>query len=159
MPRFVKSVWIAAPVETVFAFHERADALELLSPPFPPVRVIRRDGGIAKGSRVELRIGPVVWVAEHGTYEKNRLFEDFQMAGPFAAWTHRHEFEAAGEGTRLTDRIEYRLPGGVWVDWLLGWAVSLGLRGMFGYRHARTRRFCEAAGGRGRVSTNFMGEG
>ena len=143
MPVFVRSVIVDAPVETVFAFHEREDALRLLSPAFPPVRVLRRTGGIETGSRVELRIGPFRWTALHTAYEKNRLFTDEQVEGPFAQWIHRHEFEAAGAAARLTDRVEYRLPGGVWMDRLLGWAVQLGLHGMFRHRHRATRRCCE----------------
>ena len=45
MPDFIRSVLIAAPVEVVFAFHEREDALRLLSPPFPRVRVTESIGG------------------------------------------------------------------------------------------------------------------
>ena len=143
MPTFIKSVLLNVPVEGVFAFHEREDALKLLNPPFPPVRVIRKEGGIEPGSRVELKIGPFRWVALHSAYEKNRLFEDQQISGPFAQWTHRHEFERVGDSTRLTDRIDYRLPGGPWVNRLLGWAVQLGLHQMFRHRHRITRRFCE----------------
>lgn len=143
MPTFVRSTLIAAPVAKVFGFHERDDALALLSPPFPPVRVIRREGGIEAGSSVELRIGPIRWLALHNAFERNRLFEDSQVEGPFAEWRHRHEFEAAGEATQLTDRIEYRLPGGVWINRLFGWVVGLGLRQMFRYRHAQTKRYCE----------------
>ena len=143
MPTFVKRTLIAAPVEKVFGFHEREDALLLLSPPFPPVRVIRREGGIEVGSRVELRIGPIRWLALHTAFERNRLFEDSQVEGPFAEWRHRHEFEAAGEATQLTDRIEYRLPGGVWMNRMFGWVVGLGLRNMFRFRHGQTKRYCE----------------
>ena len=58
MPTFLKSVVVEAPVETVFGFHEREDALRLLSPAFPPMRVIRKMGGIELGSKVELKVGP-----------------------------------------------------------------------------------------------------
>lgn len=142
MPRFVSSVVIDAPVERVFAFHEREDALALLSPPFPPVRIVRRTGGIETGSQVELRIGPVRWVAIHTAYERNRLFVDEQVEGPFAHWVHRHEFEEVGGKTRLTDRIEWRLGGAV-LDRLLGPAVTFALSGMFRRRHDATRRHCE----------------
>lgn len=145
MPRFVRSVVIDAPVERVFAFHERVDALALLSPPFPPVRVLHRTGGIEPGSRVELRIGPVRWVALHTAFERNRLFVDEQIEGPFARWVHRHEFEDLGGRTRLTDRVEYRLRGGRLVERLFGWAVTFGLSGMFLRRHGATRRHCERA--------------
>jgi len=79
---FEKSVVIHAPIEEVFAFHEREDALPLLTPAFPPVRVIRKSGGIEPGGRVELRVGPFRWLALHTEYEKPRLFVDEQIEGP-----------------------------------------------------------------------------
>ena len=143
MPTFVKTTVLEAPVETVFAFHERDDALRLLSPRFPPLRLIRKTGGIEPGSKVELKIGPFRWTALHTAYEKNRLFVDEQIEGPFAKWVHRHEFESLGRATRLTDRVEYRLPGGEWMNRLLGWAVQLGLQQMFRQRHRVTKLYCE----------------
>ena len=144
VPKFVKSVVIEAPVDTVFRFHEREDALSLLSPPFPPVRMLSRTGGIETGARVELRVGFLTWIAAHTAFERNRLFEDQQVQGPFARWVHRHEFEAAGpDRTRLTDRIEYELPGGALVNALLGWTVTLGLHNMFRHRHRVTKTICE----------------
>lgn len=144
MPSFTKSVEIDAPVWTVFGFHERDDALPLLTPAFPPVRLISKTPGIAAGTRVVLRVGPVRWVALHTAYEKNRLFIDTQVEGPFAHWVHRHEFEDLGERTRLTDTVEFRLPGGRFLNALLGWAAQLGLKRMFTHRHAVTKRICEA---------------
>jgi ligand-binding SRPBCC domain-containing protein len=143
MPTFFKTTVLEAPVETVFAFHERDDALRLLSPRFPPLRLIRKTGGIETGSKVELKIGPFPWTALHTAYEKNRLFVDEQVQGPFAKWIHRHEFESLGRATRLTDRVEYRLPGGEWINRLLGWAVQLGLQQMFRHRHGITKLYCE----------------
>lgn len=134
---------IDAPIEDVFRFHEREDALALLSPTFPPVRVVRKTGGIGIGARVELRVGGLLWVAVHTAYEKDRLFVDEQIQGPFARWIHRHEFEDLGGRTRLTDRVEYGLPGGWLVNRLLGWTVRPGLYQMFRHRHRVTRRFCE----------------
>ena len=146
VPSFVKSVLIDAPVDEVFRFHEREDALSLLTPPFPPVRAISRTGGILTGARVELRVGFTRWVAVHTGYEKDRFFEDEQVQGPFAKWVHRHEFETVGDQTRLTDRVYYELPGGALVNGMFGWAVSLGLRNMFAYRHRVTKKFCERRG-------------
>ena len=143
MPTFRKSVVVEAPVETVFGFHEREDALRLLSPAFPAVRVVRKQGGIETGSIVELRIGPLRWVALHTAFQKNRFFEDQQISGPFAKWIHRHEFEVVGGATILTDCVEYRLPGGIWMNHLFGWATQLGLHQMFGHRHRITKRYCE----------------
>jgi ligand-binding SRPBCC domain-containing protein len=142
MAQFVRSVLIDSPVEAVFSFHERPDALKRLSPSFPPIQLISRTGnGLEPGSRIVLLVGLAQWTAVHTTYEKNRLFVDEQLQGPFLKWTHRHEFEPVGTQTRLTDRIEYEFPGGAAVRFLLGWAVRLGLSLMFAYRHRATRRF------------------
>ena len=140
MATFVRSVIIDAPVETVFAFHERPDALQLLSPPFPPVRIVRKTGGIEAGARVEIRAGFLRWEALHTEYEKDRLFVDRQVRGPFEQWEHRHEFEDLGDTTRLTDRVNYQTRAG------FGWLVNLSLRALFRYRHRVTKRLCEQTG-------------
>lgn len=146
MPEFVRSVVVHAPVAEVFAFHEREDALARLSPPFPPVRVVRREGGIQSGARVDLRIGPVRWLARHTAYEKHRLFVDEQVEGPFASWVHRHEFDAVdARTTRLTDRVTFTLPGGRLVNALFGPLAVLALVPMFRHRHRATREACESS--------------
>jgi ligand-binding SRPBCC domain-containing protein len=131
-------------VAAVFAFHERDDALPRLSPPFPPVRVVSRQGGIRTGAVVDLRIGPIRWLAAHTVYDPPRLFVDEQVEGPFASWVHRHEFEAVdAHTTRLTDRVTFRLPGGPLVNALFGGLVAWSLVPMFRYRHAVTTAACE----------------
>jgi ligand-binding SRPBCC domain-containing protein len=142
---FVRSVIIDAPVESVFEFHERPDALRLLSPLFPPIRVVQRIGGIEKGARVELRVGFQRWEALHTEYEPNQFFVDKQVEGPFKRWTHRHEFEDLGDTTRLTDRVDYALPGGPLANLAFGWVAALGLTVMFRHRHKVTKRYCEKA--------------
>jgi ligand-binding SRPBCC domain-containing protein len=132
---------IDAPVETVFAFHERPDALALLSPTFPPLKVLRRTGGIGVGAEVDLKIGPITWLARHTAFERNRVFVDEQSRGPFKRWVHRHEFEDLGHGrSRLTDRVSFELPGGRLVNLIAAPLVMIGLRRMFAHRHAVTRR-------------------
>jgi len=143
VPEFVKSTLIHASVDTVFAFHERADALELLSPAFPPLTVVSRTGGIRTGAKVVIRIGPITWVASHVDYERNVLFVDEQVSGPFARWRHRHEFADEHGACRLTDRVSFALPGGPIINTLFAWAVRIGLRQMFAHRHAVTRKHCE----------------
>ena len=71
MLRFEHSSYVNAPVAEVFAFHELPDALEKLTPPAPPVRVVRREGGIRPGDVVELAIGRgpfrITWVVRPHT--------------------------------------------------------------------------------------------
>lgn len=141
--RFVKESVLAASVEGVFAFHERVDAFELLLPPWERTEVRVPPSSLAVGTRVELRVrvGPL-WipiVAEHVAYERNRLFEDVMVKGPFTHWHHRHLFFAHPDGCRLRDEIEYAAP--------LGWLgrrldpvlVRPRLQRLFDHRHAVTR--------------------
>jgi ligand-binding SRPBCC domain-containing protein len=147
MLHFERSAWVAAPVETVFAFHERQDALEKLTPPSQRVELIQREGGLETGARVELRLrlGPLSkkWIALHTEYAQNRLFVDTQIDGPFRSWRHRHEFTPERGGTRLTDSVDFELPGGPMAEMFFGRLIRGQLETMFAYRHAVTRRECE----------------
>lgn len=142
---FVRRSRIAAPAAEVFAWHERADAFELLTPPWERVELLERTGGIDEiGSRLFLRVGrpPLAlrWVAEHTHYEPGRMFRDVQVKGPFARWEHTHVVEPEGpDACWLEDRIEYALPLG-WLGQLFGgWLVRRKLERMFEYRHRVTR--------------------
>jgi len=147
MMAFEYTSHIDAPVEDVFAFHQRPDAIELLTPPDQHLQVVSRQGGLEVGALVEFRIpaGPfrMRWLAHHIAYEKNRLFIDEQRKGPFTAWVHAHHFAPEGAGMRLTDSIEFSLPGGTLTERLAGWLVRRELNAMFAYRHEITRKFCE----------------
>ena len=143
MPRFTYTSLIDAPVDRVFAFHESPDALERLTPPWQPARVLHKDAGLKPGSRVvlEVPLGPFTkkWIALHVKYEKNRLFVDEQIEGPFRRWVHHHRFETVGKQTRLIDDIDFSLPGGPLVDFFGAWVARLQLRRLFRYRHAATQ--------------------
>ncbi|MBL8173950.1 MAG: SRPBCC family protein [Bryobacterales bacterium] len=148
MPKFAATVWIDAPVERVWQFHEREDALELLSPPWAKPRIVSRKGRLATGSRIEMLLpaGPfrVRWLALHVDCEERRHFTDEQISGPFRYWKHEHRFQQDNGGTRLTDAVEFRLPLSPFSDWLLAWAVKLQLRALFRYRHRITKQSCES---------------
>ncbi|NJR23490.1 MAG: SRPBCC family protein [Richelia sp. CSU_2_1] len=147
MPQFKYSSVINASLETVWHFYERPDILQLLTPPWQPVKIIRREGGLDVGAISEFRLLlgpiPVKWVATHTECDRPYLFVDEQTEGPMASWIHRHEFAAENGMTRLTDAIEFAIPGGPVVDLLLGWWVKLRLADMFRYRHEVTKRECE----------------
>jgi ligand-binding SRPBCC domain-containing protein len=152
MLNFEKSSLIHAPVEAVWRFHERPDILKILTPPWQPVQIIRREGGLGVGALSEFRLWigiiPVQWISVHTESvhvenEPNCYFVDEQQTGPMASWQHRHQFEAQGEHTRLTDAIAFALPGGQPVESLLDWWVNARLSDMFDYRHRVTRLHCE----------------
>ncbi|MBP0020777.1 MAG: SRPBCC family protein [Cyanobacteria bacterium SBLK] len=147
MLNFTYSSLINASVETVWTFHERSDILQILTPPWQPVEVVRREGGLDVGSISEftiyLGILPVKWLARHIECNRYKLFVDIQAEGPMQHWTHRHEFREEDGKTRLTDAIAYEMPLAPVSELLAGWFVEERLRDMFRYRHEVTQRECE----------------
>jgi ligand-binding SRPBCC domain-containing protein len=147
MLTFKFSSLIDAPIETVWQFHERPDILQLLTPPWQPVEIIRRQGGLDVGAISEFRLWigviPVRWIARHIECIPYKLFVDRQVEGPMQSWTHRHQFQSENGQTRLTDTIEYELIGAEIAESLLGWWVTSRLEDMFRYRHEVTQRECQ----------------
>ena len=148
--RFLKESAIAASASVVFAFHERPDALALLSPPWQSTIIVQPPSSLAIGTRVILRtkIGPF-WQtieAEHVAYEPGRMFADRMLKGPFTHWLHRHIVTPGGEHEcLLTDDVDWELPLGV-VGRLLGAALARReLERLFAYRHEVTRAACEGS--------------
>jgi len=148
MPIFEKRCRIAASADRVFAFHEAPDALEQLSPPWDHITVVEKTPGIGIGARVviDTRIGPFTQrlVAVHTAYERGRMFQDTLIEGPFKQWVHTHTIEPDGDGSWLIDHIDYSLPLGALGQLGGGWFVRRKLERMFEYRHAVTKRVCEA---------------
>lgn len=146
--RFVKESLIRATPERVFAFHEQADALERLTPPWETSRVVQmaRISQVGSQAIIEARaLGPwkIRWVAEHTAYDPPRMFEDIQVKGPFHSWRHRHLIVAQADGALLRDEIDYEPP-----LWLLGRVaapivIQPRLQRLFEFRHEITRKWCE----------------
>jgi ligand-binding SRPBCC domain-containing protein len=139
MLHFEYSSLIDAPVEKVFAFHERPDAIQLLTPAWMFPRVKRLSGeGLEAGVELIVTTAFVMrWHAKHVAYEKNRLFVDEIVSGPMKQWRHEHRFAPRGSQTMLTDSIDY-IPKGPDV------VVRRGLNYLFAFRHSVTKRYCEA---------------
>lgn len=143
MPVFSVRTRIAASAADVFAWHERPGAFERLVPPWEPIRVVERRGGIEDGARtvLEMRAGPfsVRWVAVHSGYVKDREFCDEQQEGPFRRWRHTHRVLPELDGScTLVDDIEYELPFRALGRLADPVAIRPRLVRTFRYRHAVT---------------------
>jgi len=140
--RLTTAVELPVVIDEAFAWHERAGALERLTPPWQQIEIERPATSLAVGSTVVFRLmvagrvpGPR-WHARHVEYDPPHRWRDVQVQGPFASWDHLHRFEPAGSGhTRLTDEITYRLPLGTVGSRVAGSAVRSQLERMFAYRH------------------------
>ncbi len=115
---------VDAPIEDVFAWHERPGALARLAPPWQPVRIVAEADNLRDGRAILRLPGRLRWVAQHRGCTPPREFTD-ELVGLPLRWRHRHEFTAEGpERTRMTDQVDTPVP-------------AAALRGMFGYRHTQ----------------------
>jgi uncharacterized protein (TIGR01777 family) len=111
-----------APIDEVFAWHERPGAFTRLAPPWQPVRLASEADNLRDGRAVLKLPGGLHWVAQHCDYAPPHEFND-ELVGLPLRWRHRHEFTAEGPTrTRLTDHVQTPVPAAL-------------LRSMFTYRH------------------------
>jgi ligand-binding SRPBCC domain-containing protein len=157
MATYSRETRVDAPLDEVWAFHSRISGLEDLTPGFLDLRVERivgpdgevlpEDAVLETGTRIEstvrpLGIGPRQgWtsvIVEREAGEGSAHFVDTMEDGPFPEWRHTHRFFGDGGETVVSDRVEYRLPGGE-VGAVAARFGAIGFEPMFRYRHRRTR--------------------
>ena len=134
----------STPVESLWAFHMKPDALERLSPRWMGLRIVDPGNGVADGSLMRAEVGPwplrLQWEALHANVEVNSSFTDIALRSPFPYWVHQHVIEPLSPvQSRLRDVIWVIPPP--WIPKLVSYALlRLGLSVLFGWRHRQTRR-------------------
>ena len=159
MPVYSRETFVRAPLSTVWEFHSRIAGLEALTPDFTNLRVeaVRGPDGepnpevLEAGTEISMSMRPFGvgsrqrWtsvITERREDEGAAMFRDVMRGGPFRHWEHTHHFFARDGGTRVVDRVEYRLPMGELGDFL-GPFAWVGFEPMFRYRHRRTKELLE----------------
>ena len=139
-----RSTWLPRPVDETFSFFADATNLERITPPELRFRIVSRlPIEMRPGTLIEFRLAlfalPFRWCSRIDEWAPPFRFVDTQLAGPYRRWVHLHEFTPERGGTRMRDRVEYRLP--------LGWPglaalplVRRQLKRIFDYREATIQR-------------------
>lgn len=110
---------VARPLPEVFEFFSRAGNLERITPPWLSFTLTGAEpqevrAGTLINYRLRLHGIPIRWTSRIDEFEKDRLFVDRQLRGPYRLWLHRHTFTADGEAaTIVRDQIHYALPLGL----------------------------------------------
>lgn len=148
-PNLIYQSLLPVSAQEAFDWHDREGAIERLNPPWDPVEVVSKRGGIKVGGEVTLKVGPLkqVWRARHIDYQAGRSFTDIQVKGPFASWHHTHRMDAKTPSTCiLSDEIEYQLPLAPLGEILGKTWVENKMARLFAYRHRLTHDDLSAHG-------------
>jgi hypothetical protein len=108
---------VPLPRSRVFSFFADARNLEEITPDFLRFRILPPvPSFIEVGTRIDYRLSlfgvPFRWRTRIAAWQPGVRFVDVQERGPYALWHHTHTFEDVEGGTRVSDRVEYRLPLG-----------------------------------------------
>lgn len=121
------SFYVDAPIDEVFAWHQRPGAFARLTPPFLPMRPVKEAESIADG-HAELAIGGSRgprWIAQHqrAEYDPPHRFVDTgtvpalgslgalgKLGAKALPWRHQHDFLEEGGGTRVIDTVTTTVP-------------------------------------------------
>jgi ligand-binding SRPBCC domain-containing protein len=111
---FARRLWLPYPLEEVFAFFERPENLERLTPPSLGFRMLTPSVVMREGALMDYTIRllgmPVRWTTLIDSYDPPHRFSDVQLRGPYSYWHHTHRFESKDGGTLMTDEVRYLLP-------------------------------------------------
>lgn len=139
---FTTETWLAHPIEKVFEFFSSEKNLEILTPDFLQFRVLGMNTPqIQEGTLIDYRLKihgiPVRWQTRIEEWKPGHHFVDTQLKGPYSLWHHRHEFTAENGGTRMRDRVMFRLPLGGLGMLVAGAFVRKDVRQIFEYRERK----------------------
>jgi ligand-binding SRPBCC domain-containing protein len=131
--------FVPRPLDEVFAFFSKAENLQKLTPAWLDFRILSVDPvPVQKGTLIKyaLRWGifPIRWTTEITEWQPPCHFVDLQLKGPYKLWHHEHRFAAEGNGTRITDEVQYLLPFGVLGSIAHTLKVKSDVRRIFAYR-------------------------
>lgn len=136
---------IHRPLTEVFDFFSKAENLNVLTPPELSFKIltpapVNMKAGTIIDYKIRLMGVPFHWKTLISRWEPGRAFVDEQVRGPYKKWVHLHSFEEHPEGTKMTDRVEYEIPGGFLSYPVLRWFVSPKVQSIFDYREKALRK-------------------
>jgi len=145
-------VWLARPRPQVFAFFADPANLARVSPPALRLRLLTPGVALAAGAVLDFRVVwlglPLRWRTYIREFDPPYRFVDVQVRGPWARWEHRHQFLEADGGTRIEDRVTYRMPLGPLGHVLHAAIVHRQLRQAWAFRQARVAELLAGAAAR-----------
>ena len=124
--------------DDVFDFFSDAYQLERITPSWmhfsvQTPRPIEMRLGTLIDYKLRLHGIPIRWRTKITMWEPPFQFVDEQLVGPYRIWRHLHTFQEVNGQTICRDQVDYSVPGGSLVHWLI---VKRDIRQIFEYRRA-----------------------
>jgi uncharacterized protein len=141
MAHFEYSSVIEVPRQKLFDFVSDLSSLpEIMSEDYK-IEATSPVTKLKKGSEYEIRITrvgvSVLWGIVIEDIIPGEFVRDRQSHGPFSLWVHTQKFEDHGQGTLLTDFIEYDVPFGLFGKLADDIFIRRDLQKIFSRRHIK----------------------
>lgn len=137
--RFKAETWVPDSPGNVFQFFQKAENLELLTPPWlkfkivTPLPITMQQGALID-YQIKLSMVSMTWRTEISRWNPPKSFTDTQLRGPYRVWVHTHRFQQQNGGTLMIDEIAYLPPGGVFAGVINRFFVRKKVEQIFTYR-------------------------
>ena len=80
---------------------------------------------------------PLNWVTEITHVADKKYFVDEQRFGPYSLWHHKHFIKEIEKGIEMEDVIHYKVPGGIFGEFLNKMFIKNQLSEIFNYRKTK----------------------
>ncbi len=139
--KFSHSFMVPADIDRVWGFYTDIGHLEIITPPYMHLKVVKSSTGskLEEGTEVWIEGNLVVKSAWHSkiTELKPYVYVDEMLDGLFKTWKHTHAFRRAEGGTEVIDEIEFELRYGP-IGWMLDGYAHGQLGKIFPHRKTAT---------------------
>jgi len=144
--RLVATQFVPLPRAEIFEFFADAGNLEVITPPWLHFEVLNSAPvAITQGTLIDYRLRlrgiPLRWQSKISVWEPPFRFVDEQIRGPYKLWRHEHTFKEVPGGTLCGDTVDYDVPGGRLVNWLI---VERDVGTIFAYRQSALSKLLTA---------------
>ena len=117
---YTTNQFLETDINTAWKFFSAAKNLLTITPPDMDFKILTQTGEqeIYEGMLIDYTVKPlfgipVHWQTEIFFVEKNEVFGDRQLKGPYTLWEHKHSFLQKDNGILMKDEIKYQLPFGI----------------------------------------------
>ncbi len=133
--------WMKVSIGTAWDFFSSPRNLSSITPPELDFKILTAlgDREIFDGMKIDYSVKPLFGIAFHWQTEicqvvKEKIFVDRQLKGPYKIWQHEHRFVEQGGGVLMTDKVDYKLPFGIFGRIMHQVLVKQKLENIFGFR-------------------------